>query len=130
MSQRYLTDAENEELRKLTEAIDDALKARTEWLNAKMVETSDLKIGDDIYDCSTGIRLGKVTKLYRYWQGQGNQLLDTGPHCHYEYETETQLCDNTSRQTGRSFGTKEEAKSVIEMRLKRLGINNPAVKTF
>ncbi|YCU34461.1 hypothetical protein ACRYGU_16590 [Mycobacteroides abscessus] len=122
--QRRLNDDEKSQLEALTAAVQAALDARREWLDAKMHETSKLQVGDDIYDVETGVNLGAVTKLYRYHAGR-NDLYDTSVECDYEYRTYGGYNDNTSRQSGRSFGTHEDAvehaKSQVDRLSRRVG---------
>lgn len=119
MSQRPLYEFEQEYLDTMNKAVADAIAARTMWLDAKMVETSELKIGDDIYDIRSGKKLGVITGLYRY-QARQNRLLDTSIYCDYEYQTEPGIIDNTSSQPGLEFGTREEAARWTEIRAERL----------
>ena len=73
-----------------------------------MAEYAKVQIGDDIFDLSTGIKLGTVSRLYRYWTKQ-NKLLDCTLSIEYEYNTGGNCYDNTSRQTGLLFGDKKSA---------------------
>jgi hypothetical protein len=107
MTQRLLTEDEQSELDTLNASVKEAIEKRRAWLDVKMVETSDLKVGDDIYNISKGIKVGVVTSLYRYWNNR-NDLLDNNYRCSYEYRTSPNSIDNTSRQFDR-FGTKDEA---------------------
>ncbi len=110
MGQRALNENEQAELDRLNEDIDQALRDRCDWLDAKMVETSPLQVGDEIYDLDTGSCLGRVTQLYRYWRDRERGILDTLHYCDYEYESSPGIRRNTSSQSGRrSFGTREEA---------------------
>lgn len=108
MGQRPLTDDESAELGCLNSAIQKAIDIRTEWLDKKMVECSDLQVGDDIYDINTGNKLGTVCRLYRYFKTQ-NIIYDNSPHCDYEYKTNSGYIDNTSRQLSIAFGTGDQA---------------------
>jgi hypothetical protein len=119
MTQRSLTDDEKAELADLTAAVTTALEARRDWLDAKMHETSKLQVGDDIYDINSGSKLGKVSGLYRYWRDR-NDLIDTNAYCEYEYESLPGYRRNTSSQSGRLFGTREEALLRAEMQASRL----------
>jgi hypothetical protein len=108
-TQRPLTEDEKSELANLTAAVTAAIEARRNWLDAKMHETSRLQVGDDIYDLDSGTRLGTVSKVYRYWRDRDEGVRDTDAYCEYRYETSPRCFDNTSRQIGRSFGTREDA---------------------
>lgn len=111
-TQRALNDDEQRELDALNAAVTAAVEARRDWLDAKMHETSRLQPGDDIYDTDSGRKLGRVSELYRYQTGR-NDLLDTGHYCDYQYETGRLSFDNTSRQVGLSYGTREDAASLV-----------------
>lgn len=119
-TQRPLTADEKAELAALTTAVDAALAARSSWLDVKMEQCSTLKVGDDIYDLASGHCLGKVTRLYRFNQGRDEGIRDTSVHCDYEYEMARLCFDNTSRQVGRSFGTREQAIAQAELQVKRI----------
>jgi len=108
-TQRELTPAENAELDALDLAVTTAIAARQAWLDAKMYETSQLQVGDDIYDLDTGNKVGKVAALYRFWRDRDEGIRDDSYYCDYQYETAPNCFDNTSRQPGRSFGTREQA---------------------
>lgn len=115
MSQRNLTEEEEFQLFTLNELVAQAIAARTKWLDAKMVECSSLKVGDDIYDLRTGQKVGTVCRVYRYWAHYG-ELYDTCPYWDYDYEIDQhpQCFDNTPRQSGgHFFGTKEEARRAM-----------------
>ncbi len=121
MNQRPLTKDEEAELAVLNAAVTAAIDARRKWLDAKMVECSSLKVGDDIYDLNSGQRLGRISRLYRYWQDCDEGVRDDSPHCHYEFETSRNCFDNTSRHGGTlSFGTREDAAKRAEMMAQRL----------
>lgn len=107
-TQRPLNADEHTELEALNAAVQGAIDARREWLDAKMRETSKLQAGDDIYDVQTGEKLGVVSGLYRYHAGR-DDLYDTYVECDYQYETRPGCFGNTSSQGGRVFGTREDA---------------------
>ena len=113
-TQRPLTDDEKAELAALNDAVTQAIETRRIWLDTKMAETSRLQVGDDIYDIGTGALLGKVVALYRFWADRDDGIRDKSVSCHYEYTTIGGSHDNTSRQMGRSFGTREDALEHIE----------------
>lgn len=115
--QRPLTDSEEWELADLNNAVSAAIAARREWLDAKMHETSRLKVGDDIYDLDMGVSVGTVTGLYRYWRDRDEGIRDTSVGCEYEYRTSARSRDNTSRQIGRRFGTRADAEEELRWRL-------------
>jgi hypothetical protein len=122
LTQRPLTEGEKSELANLTAAVSAVIEARRNWLDAKMQECSRLQVGDDIYDLDSGTRLGKVSELYRYWRDRDEGVRDTSAYCDYQYETHPRCFDNTSRQIGRSFGTREEAIRYAEMRTSQLRV--------
>jgi hypothetical protein len=119
-TQRPLTDAEQRELDDLTAAVTTAIEKRRDWLDTKMHESSHLHPGDDIYDLQTGAKLGKISELYRYWRDRDEGVRDTSHYCGYQYETQPRCFDNTTRQIGRSFGTRKQAISYAESRLRRI----------
>ncbi|MFA4084314.1 hypothetical protein ONA92_21690 [Mycobacteroides salmoniphilum] len=119
-TQRPLNADEESELEALNASVQAAIDARREWLDAKMLETSKLKVGDDIYDVETGVKLGTVSRLYRYHSGR-NDLYDTHVECDYEYESRPGCFGNSSTQVGRVvFGTHEDAVRDAESRVARL----------
>lgn len=118
-TQRRLTESEQAELDALNSAVAASIETRRAWLDAKMHETSHLQVGDDIYDVESGAKLGKVSRLYRYHTDR-NDLYDTDAYCHYEYEVGRLTFDNTSRQSGRWFGTREDAARHAERRAAQL----------
>lgn len=115
-----LTPEEQTEWAKLEAAYDEAVRRKTEWLDRKMVEHCPLKVGDEIYDLETGRRLGVVTRHYRFWAGQGRPDLDGSYYCDVEYEIGPRMFDNTSRQSGVAFGTREQAAERARWRAERL----------
>lgn len=121
-NQRSLTADEKAELERLNQAVKDAIAQRRAWLDTKMFETSKLKVGDEIYDLDTGQRLGVVRSLYRYWRDRNDGVLDTDHSCDYTYAHESSpMCTyNTSSQSGRRFGTKQEAIDAAQRALERL----------
>lgn len=110
--QRDLTEAEEAEIARLNKAVDDVVKARTEYLDRLMVEKSLAKVGDEIYDTKTGEKLGVISKIYRYHQG--DYKYDTGCYCDYEYETSRNCFSNTSCDPYRFYGRYEDAKRCAE----------------
>jgi hypothetical protein len=120
MTQRPLTEDEKGELANLNAAVSAAIEARRTWLDDKMHETSRLQIGDDIYDLDSGLELGRVSKLYRYWEDRDEGVRDTSAYCNYEYEKYPRCFDNTSRQIGLRYGTREDAARDAEIRASRL----------
>lgn len=97
------------ELKRLNAAVTDAADARRKWLDAKMTEYAPLKIGDEIWNVETGVRLGIVSRIYRYHGGSSADFqYDTSLTWDYEYETSPKSFDNTSRQYIR-VGTRADA---------------------
>jgi len=98
----------NAELAALNAAVDAALKARKDWMDAHMEAYSEFKVGDEIYDIRTGERMGVVSKLYRY-QARHNPIYDTSMSVDVEFTNNGWCFDNTSRYGGsRWFGTKDQ----------------------
>lgn len=120
MTYRPLNDDERRQLDGLNIAVDAAIADRREWLDAKMIECSRLHAGDDIYNIETGVRLGVVTGLYRYWRDRDDGVRDRYMGCEYKYRTPHGWFDNTSRQRGVQFGTREEAVRSAELQAKLL----------
>ena len=89
----------------LNQAIEDAIRERTSWLDSKMEEYADLQIGDDIYNLNSGKKAGVVTALYRLNSGRRR---DGYMEVNYKFETSPNCFDNTSRQPG-VLGSKPEA---------------------
>lgn len=116
MAIRELTPTEQAELNALNDAVDAAIETRRTWLDRKMVECSDLQPGDAIYDLNKGTLLGQISKLYRFWRDREEGVMDRSLSCDYEYETHPRCFDNTSRQVGASFGTREQAQTRLQSR--------------
>lgn len=88
-------------LNELNAAVDAAVKARTQFLDAHMEEVSQVKVGDPLYSVH-GPFVGNVTELYRYWQNR-DWRYDTSfsVECRYRNPDElANIIDNTSRQPG------------------------------
>jgi hypothetical protein len=117
---RPLTDDEKNELNKLNNAVTEAIATRRSWLDTKMLACSHLQVADDIYDVKSGDKLGKVSALYRYWRDRDDGVRDRSLSCEYEYETSPLCYDNTSRQTERTFGTRQDAADYAQTRAERL----------
>lgn len=92
------------------------LAKRKSWMDAHMPDFAKVQVGEEIYDLDSGKRLGVVSKLYRYWDGQRNPLYDTGMDVHYEFNTGSNIFDNTSRQQVR-VGTKKDLDDEYRSRL-------------
>jgi hypothetical protein len=122
-TRRRLTEAEEQERAALNEAVTAAIERRREWLDAKMVECSTLQVGDDIYNVETGQKLGVVAELYRYWRDRDDSIRDTSHYCDYQYETSPRCFDNTSRQIGLRYGTRQDAIDYAERRAAQLRRN-------
>jgi hypothetical protein len=128
MNQRRLNVTEQSDLDALNAAVVAAIEARRAWLDAKMEECSRLKVGDDIYDVNSGRRLGRITKLYRFWRDRDEGVRDTSPHCDYKFETSPDSYDNTSSYGGAlEFGTREDAAKRAEINAQWLRGNTAAV---
>jgi hypothetical protein len=120
VTQRSLTDVESAELDALTASVTSAIEARRQWLDAKMVECSSIKVGDMLYDLDSGLELGVVSELYRYWRDRDDGVRDTSAHCDYRFETSPFCFDNTSRQPEVRVGTAAQAAASLDARSQRL----------
>jgi hypothetical protein len=111
------------ELAALNAAVDAAVKARTEWMDAHMEAVSSVKVGDELYHRDTGRMVGVVTRLYRYHGDQKDWRYDTSMSVEAEYlMTGMPNCyDNTSRQPY-EIGTKEDALARAESMARRLSV--------
>lgn len=54
------------ELKRLNQAVDDAVAARKAWMDAHMQQYSKHQVGDVLYDLTTGRCVGTVSALYRF----------------------------------------------------------------
>jgi len=109
-----LKEIDEKELEKLNKEVTLTIKKRTAWLESKMVEYSELQVGDDIYNLSTGEKLGVVSKIYECWTKEKSlddvNLMPFSPDLEYEYEVPiSKHVLNTLRQPRISVGTKREA---------------------
>lgn len=114
---RPMTPEDRLTLKALNKAVDDAIEIRTKWLDEKMYEYSEFKIGDQIFDNENRF-LGVVTGLYRYQSSQ-NKLYDTDLDIDYRYKGNNGYEDNTSSQMI-CFKTKEDVKRSLEWELDAL----------
>lgn len=88
-----------------------------------MVDYAKFKVGDPIYERETGVCLGTVTKLYRYWGDQRDPRYDTSMSIEYQFNTGGNFHDNTSRRgtmTDWVFCTAAEAVEAAQARVERL----------
>ncbi len=105
----------------LNQAVEKAIHARTVWMNEHMKDYAKFQIGDEIYD-ERGYSLGTVTEHYRYHAG--DPRFDTSMFIHYRYRTPGGYNDNTSRQIGVGFYTREEAERNLRYAAERLRNKN------
>lgn len=114
----------DEELKALTAAVESAIKARKDWMDANMAHYAKFKVGDEIYDRRSGLCLGVVTKLYRYWGSQNDPRHDTSMNVEYEYrQPGSNFIDNTSSRgsfTDYAFATREEMAAEFKARAERM----------
>jgi|ERR1700734_2280035 len=95
------------ELAVLNAHVNEAVGARTAWMDAHMDDYADFHVGDVLYD-RNGDRLGPVTRLYRYWgglHGPRDPQYDTLMSVDYEYLDREfgngcRVVKNTSSQPG------------------------------
>jgi hypothetical protein len=114
-----MTDEQAAELERLNKGVTDAIAARKDWMDATMHEVGKFKVGDEIYDLGSGRLLGTVSRLYRYWS-ERDPRYDTSMSIDYEYHTGGICYDNTSRQRGVMFGTKDDMRRKLQTDLARL----------
>ena len=106
-----MTDDDNKALALLNEAVTAAITARTVWLDERMPNYAEFKIGEELYDLDTGKRLGTVCGYYRY-DANHNVLRDTSMDIDYKLHVRDNIYDNTSRYAGRVwFGSKAKLRT-------------------
>jgi len=129
MSQRLLTKTEKREWVALNRSLREAIQRRRDWLKAKIEDCSNLKVGDDIYDVKSGLKLGTVTEVYLWSQeikidtvtNEDLCFSDFLPECEYCFRTGPNMLDNTSHYAGtRIFGKKKDAIAYSQRRTKVL----------
>ena len=102
-----LTQEEKVILQQLNENVKQSISIRRKWLDEKMVEHSEIQIGDTIYNFISGEILGVVSELYRFWRDRDEGVRDTSLDVDYSYKVSTvsniPYFDNTSSQTGLSI---------------------------
>ncbi len=112
----------NTELKRLNEAVQEAIRLRQVWMDAHMDDYAELHVGDDIYDLNSGRKLGVVTELYRPTWGSPGPRETESMRVYYKYKTGEHggaiFIDNTSRQMDLYAGTHEEAVTMQESRLR------------
>jgi hypothetical protein len=85
-----------------------------------MEKYSKLHVGDRLFDLRTGEFVGSITRLYRYWEK--DPRYDDQLCVDYEYiRCDTGTSDNTSRQPNRKFGSSEDAKMFLEIKIGSMG---------
>ena len=110
-----LTEEDAQELKRLNDAVKNAIATRSAWLDDHMAKYAKYAIGEELFDLDTGRTLGTVDSYYRYWADQ-NQMYDTSMSIDYKLRRRAHIYDNTSRHAGSvSFGNRAE----LERRRKR-----------
>lgn len=71
-------------LDKLNKIIKDTVDERTKFLDECMEKYSSFKIGDDVYDIDTGMKVGVAKRISRYHRG--NAEYDKSFGCDVEFE--------------------------------------------
>lgn len=71
-------------LNELNDAIKSLVNERTKFLDECMEKYSEFKIGDDVYDIDTGLKVGVVKRISRHHRG--NAEYDTSFGCDIEFE--------------------------------------------
>lgn len=121
-----MNQADKDELARLNKAVTEAIKVRREFLDAKMLEYSPLKIGDEIYELDTCTCVGTVTDIYRVWRDRNEGVSDVSLEIAYQYRSSnSKVVDNTSRQASIRFGSKEDAWKELGRRLEKLSPTKP-----
>lgn len=105
-------------LNELNRKVEDAIQERSDWLDSKMDEYAEIKVGEEIWDLVECKKLGVVAKLYRYFGDDRSK--DKHLSIDYEYQTGECCFDNTSRQPHIRVGTKEDAIRYHEEKIKML----------
>lgn len=111
-----MTKTEKEKLQKYIDDIEQAIKAKTEYLDSLMVKYASLKIGEELFDLTTGEKLGNVKRLYRF-NGGLDYRYDYSCECNYEYVTKHGEIKNTSSQPRLIYGSKKEALEMVKNKL-------------
>jgi hypothetical protein len=88
-----------QELATLNEAVDAAIKARTEFLDKYMHLFAEFQIGEEVYNCQRK-STDKVVGHYRY-QARKNPIYDNSFSVDCEIKVGVGTGDNTSRFAGR-----------------------------
>lgn len=116
-----MNQADEDRLVRLNKAVTEAIQARREFLDAKMLEYSPLKVGDEIYELENCTCVGIVTGIYRFWRDRNEGVSDTSLSYDYQYRSsDSRVVYNTSGQHGILFGSKEDARKELGRRLERL----------
>lgn len=101
----------------LNEEVNAVLAKRKAWMDAHMEDFSNFKVGDAVYDGNTGRLLGKVSRLYRYWEDRDPRY-DTSMSIEIEYRVAgtRNYVANSSRHAGcgPDFMTKSEVASAMK----------------
>jgi hypothetical protein len=87
----------DEELQRLNQAVEDAVKARTAWMDAHMPDYAVVQVGEELYDREYRLR-GIVSRHYRYHGDGRDWRYDTSMSISYEYKTRDGSNHNTSGQ--------------------------------
>lgn len=114
---RYDRDpALDAELKRLNQAVDDAVDARKAWMDGHMADYAQHQVGDVLYDLGTGQLVGTVSSFYRFHAD--DQRFDRSMSVDYQIEMAGwgNCYDNTSSQPGRRLGTAEELAAHLEQR--------------
>jgi len=117
MGYELVTDEDRAELDRLTTAVKDALAARAAFLDKRVPEIADVKVGELLYDLESGLPVGEVVSINRWNRGTVD---DDGFGYFYRYRDGG--IDNTARQHGKSFGSKDQALQRAETRLRILRV--------
>lgn len=114
---RYDSDpALDAEMKRLNQAVDDAVAARTTWMDAHMADYARHRLGDVLYNLENGQRVGVVSSLYRFHAD--DQRFDRSMSVDYRIQVDDYgTCfDSTSSQPLRRLGTVDELAADLERR--------------
>ena len=118
-----LTEDKAAILAALNKAVDDAIEARTKWLDEAMPTHATVKPGEELWDLSRMRPLGVVTGLYRFQATAGSALYDRSLDIEYKFREAGNfgMCiGNTSGASLYHVGPRQEAQKHFAAMAERL----------